>query len=220
MEGALADAIARVVVPRARSLRVIVSDTLTGRAVRDVDDDALVVDVAPGVVPDCEACSDRCCADPAGVTSLRLVDVARLVDAGLADAIGDPPDAEEQLDDEVHRALVDVATRDSFRLFPVLRKRGDGACVLLDERGRCSAYDVRPLACRAFPFQVDETLARVRFSNRCQSRRHDAAVEASERAVAEAVTSARAQAQDLVTIRHGHDALVDIGLARYLPSAR
>lgn len=38
---------------------------------------------------------------------------------------------------------------------PQLRKRPDGACVLLDERGLCGVHASKPLLCRLFPFYYD-----------------------------------------------------------------
>lgn len=78
-----------------------------------------------------------------------------------------------------------------------LRFRSNGACVLLDDRGQCRAYGLRPVQCRTYPFWpetvYDETSWR-REAGRCEGINHGntiplAEVEAKLRAMAEAERS-------------------------------
>ena len=49
--------------------------------------EALDLRVEKGQVPDCANCQDTCCRGPQNTITLRLDDVARLLDAGLEHAI-------------------------------------------------------------------------------------------------------------------------------------
>jgi len=70
-----------------------------------------------------------------------------------------------------------VKLEDSGRIvlldFPVFRSKPDTSCVFYDD-GNCRIHAVRPVACRLFPFRVDETetpkgdiLLRIGFNPNC-----------------------------------------------------
>lgn len=167
-------------------------------------------------VPECERCTDRCCADADNEVSLRLVDVWRLVDAGLAAGIardGPAGGAERYRDNP---ALLEAEARDTFQRFPTLAKQPSGACVFLDEEERCRIYPIRPLQCRRFPHRLGPDLDEVTWSSRCASARE--ATPAEREAAAGAVTlHHQAKVQDLVTLEHGHAILQEVDLLRFLP---
>lgn len=175
-------------------------------------DEAQVADGVPAhQVPACAACESKCCANPRSLVSLRLLDVARLRDAGLEHAIAssDPKDAPN---DEVRAAIEKVQHLDTWHRFPMLQKRSDGRCVLLDEHGRCSAYDARPLQCRAFPFLLANDLRSVSWAESCRFMRHDGT--ASERAWSRraAFDSYHEKLKDLLTLLHASDVIEERGL--------
>lgn len=170
---------------------------------------------ALGRRPDCARCTERCCASPKSLVSLRLLDIARLIDAGLEDAIVSSA-AEHAESDETWEAILEVEHLDSWRRFPMIRKRSDGRCALLDDEGRCSAYEARPLQCRAFPFLVGSDLASVRWAGFCRSFADDGSDDERSAALAAALESFHAKQRDLVSLAHGWDVLEELGLTRWL----
>ena len=84
----------------------------------------------PSKVPDCAACTARCCAQPQNEVSLRLIDIARLLDGGHAAGI----------DRDRARRLAETmaAPPDSLTRFPMLRNKPDGSCWFYDaQTGSC-----------------------------------------------------------------------------------
>jgi len=167
----------------------------------------LRTDDVRGRAPACDVCRNPCCARPEGIVSLRLSDVARLVDRGIGHAVVEPgallarfPTIADTLGPLVHR--------ESFTRAFALDKRDDGACVFY-EGARCTIHDVKPLACRAFPYQLDDDRARVRFASSCESER--ACDEAETRAqIASAIASYHAKVDDVVTRAFARDDVRDL----------
>lgn len=190
-----------------------VAATYAGHA---LDRHALVLDVEPGVVPDCPACRETCCHGP-HLVSLRLADCARLLDAGLDASITRPGRGSREATYESHPDLRQVEQRDAFRRFPVLGQRESGACHFLDADGRCSIYAIRPLACRAFPYRLDDALDRIRMSSGCPTSRRGGSPEAVELLVQATVDLFNAKVRDLLLVEHGRDRLEALGLRRLLP---
>jgi Fe-S-cluster containining protein len=176
----------------------------------------VTVEAEEARVPTCEGCPNSCCRGPGTGISLRLADVARLVDAGLGWAVAKTQSWE---DDHYARdpALREHEARDSQRRFPSLRRRADGACVFLDEAERCAIHSIRPLACRAFPYRLDETRTRVHFSGRCASSRADGQAADVDEMVGAVLELYNAKVRDLVVLTHGRRELRRLGLSRYLP---
>ncbi len=155
-----------------------------------LDDDNAPLDGPPDRVPDCAACRDKCCADPDNETVLRLVDIARLLDAGLGEHIL-PADGEHP---------------------PRLKKRPDGACVFLDPDERCSIYADRPVVCRRFPYRVADDRRRVTVSSLCASFADGDA----EPLVNDARLSYNWMITDLATLAYGEQELRALGLWAYV----
>jgi Fe-S-cluster containining protein len=169
--------------------------------------DDVVVDAPARTAPACDTCADPCCARANAIVSLRLDDVARLVDSGHAHALVDPRVLLTRFP-ALSSACAALVERDSFARAFVLDKRDDGTCVFFDG-ARCAIHEVKPLVCRAFPFQIDETRARVRFASSCQSTR--AGSDDDTRAgVAAALASYAAKVSDVVTRGFAGEGVVDL----------
>lgn len=200
------DAQEHIVKVRARSLLGYWRNLRNARRYRlRVLPDDLEVTSPPNQIPACGKCNEPCCASPRSVVSLRLLDVARLVDAGYGDAIA-VDEAAGDWPKETRTAIAEQRELDTWRYFPWLQKRSDGSCILF-ENGICVAYEHRPLQCRAFPLQVDESAAQVRWASFCRSTsstssglEHQAAVEAARESYHEKV-------RDLLTLVHAPDAV-------------
>jgi uncharacterized protein len=89
---------------------------------------------AEGLRFGCEACG-RCCGGGPGYVWLDEVELAE-----IARRVGLPVE-------EFRRAYVRPLWRGMS-----LREKSNYDCVLLDGRGQCTAYEVRPLQCRIWPF--------------------------------------------------------------------
>lgn len=115
--------------------------------------------------------------------------MARLLDAGLDHAVEPSPDAAEP---------------------PRLRHR-DGACVFLDSNERCSIYELRPISCRAYPYQVSEARDRVRYAGACPSWIDDPN-DATEDLVKLALHAYEARRKDVILLETRRGELEELGV--------
>ncbi len=162
--------------------------------------ESLDLRVSAGQIPDCAACEELCCIGPRNTISLRLEDLARLLDADLEWAISrhKPIYSRELL--QKYPSLREIERLTTYRCFPVLRQRADGSCVFLTRRGRCAIYAIRPLRCRRFPYRLDAELKAIVYSSACKSFRRDGTPWEVE-AMAEAVTqNYNAKIRDLLML--------------------
>lgn len=178
----------------------------------------LLLNVEPGTVPDCKQCTETCCAGP-HLVSLRLVDIARMVDAGLDWALVAVDGAARELVYVDHPELRAAEQRDAFRFFPVL-KQIDKHCVFYErQNGRCAIHPLRPLACRAYPYRLSDDLDAIRTSTGCKSRRLDGTSEEMA-ALADAVVNNYDQKlRDHIMLDQARPVLKELGLLDLLPSA-
>jgi Fe-S-cluster containining protein len=181
-----------------------------------LDRGTLALDIPRGVVPNCRACQDTCCQGP-HLVSVRLADCARLVDAQLDAALVRPSRRDREATYERHPALRQVEQRASFKRFPILRQRESGECFFLSSDRRCTIHPIRPLACRAFPFRIDDTLDRVRLSNGCRSFRSDGSVDEVDCLARTTVELFNAKVRDLLFLEHGRRHLEALGFGHLLP---
>lgn len=190
-----------IVKARARSIAGFWRNLKSSRKYRlQVLDDHVEISAPRGYEPDCSACLDPCCASPRSVVSLRLLDVARLVDAGLAEGIA-VHDGHSAVHEATRQVLREKSHLDTWRYFPFLRKRSDGSCIFF-ENGRCSAYEHRPLQCRAFPYQVDEEAAQIRWAGFCRSKMRRVSQKTEARDIEAARESYHEKLRDLMTRIH------------------
>jgi len=116
-----------------------------------------------------------------------------------------------------HPGLAAQESRDTFRRFPILKQTDQGHCVFWDERRRCGIYDLRPMACRRYPYLLDESLRAVRYASGCPSWREDGSA-AEHRAYLRAVTdNHNAKLRDLTLMGLAGELLAQLGLGIYLP---
>jgi Fe-S-cluster containining protein len=203
---------------RALSLRALPRNLRMARRVRlaALRPEQVRLDATDVRVPDCVRCEDNCCRGPGTGVALRLSDIARLLDAGLGEAID--PDA-RWTDEDYARdpALRQLEALDSQRRFPKLRRDETGRCVFLDDEQRCAVHAIRPLVCRAFPYRLAPELDRVHFSNRCASWRDDGEERERDEMTAAVLEMYNAKVRDLVVLEHGRRELDALGIGRYLP---
>ncbi|MFH1809648.1 MAG: hypothetical protein ABIJ09_12955 [Pseudomonadota bacterium] len=176
-----------------------------------------------GVVPDCESCEEVCCTGRHRVVSLRLVDVAALLDAGLGTHITlqRPEYPVEELDE--NWALAEQVHSDLWKWFPVLTQDSTGTCTLLDTDLQCAAHPSWPTSCARFPYSLNVLQRTVFYAGSCHSSQLLRGDEASGRVqhlLQAALDAYNERIRDLVMVHVGGDVLRDLGLDAHLQLPR
>jgi len=178
-------------------------------------DPARLVSVIPRYqAPACRFCDEICCIGPRNIVTLRLRDVASLIDMGL----------EEVIDTRIQRipragsaAMREFLGTEIWSRFPKLKQTPEGRCVLLTPEGRCRIYGREPLACRRFPFALSSDRRRVFYSPRCRSHTISHANRARYQQHIEAVAANyNEMIKELVLLYHAPRELRILGLDRFL----
>jgi Fe-S-cluster containining protein len=184
------------------------------------------VEILKSQVPDCDNCVDICCTGPNAVVSLRLSDIARLVDAGLSQHIVRPrPDATDE--GKVQGKRLPVFSRASHdlkeslysRVFPVLSRDKTGTCTLLDENRLCGAYPGWPLSCARYPFALDADNKRMFWAAGCGEKTLLPATETAGRVrdlVEACLRSYNERIKDVVLLHVALPELFDMGFFEFL----
>jgi hypothetical protein len=174
--------------------------------------------IPPGTVPDCPRCDDLCCAGLENVVSLRLKDLAVLIDLGRTDLISKkkpvfPPSMLRR------RPQLEALMRSSlYRTLPVLRQRGEQRiCAALTVDLTCSIHPHWPTSCQRFPYTLSAVRREVHWGTRCPSKQSGPEHEAHAQALfAGAVAAYNERVRDAVLLAHAPRALEAMGLAHYL----
>lgn len=173
--------------------------------------------VPRGLVPDCESCVDICCTGPNAVVSLRLTDIAALVDAGLERAMThERPDREP---DDKSWARLEADWSVFHRAFPVLKRDVTGTCSLLTESRTCGAYPSWPLSCARYPYAFDALNNRVFLAKGCESHREvslDDAPGGVRRLVDNAVRAYNERVKDVILLHVALEEIHGLGLIEHL----
>lgn len=171
-----------------------------------------------GMVPDCPSCQDVCCAGVENVVSLRLRDVAVLIDIGRTDLMARqkprfPPELlagrpmlRELMDSELWRAL------------PVMRQVGeDRICAALGSDLSCSLHPDWPLSCERFPYSLVAARREIVWGKRCEPRRMSVdEVPRSETMRRAALDVYNERIRDAVLLAHARPELEAMGIGAYL----
>jgi len=173
--------------------------------------------IASGVVPDCENCLEVCCAGPNSIVSLRLSDIARLVDAGLEDYIVRPRLAASPRQLSQHL----LSNKNGFdQMFPTLLRDESGTCSLLGKNLSCQAYPNWPISCARYPYALDVVRHIVFFAGGCKYRKK---APSDPRAVSKARYLAHAAVEcynerikDIIMLSFAEKELTELGLTKYL----
>jgi Fe-S-cluster containining protein len=184
---------------------------------RFLDLGKLAVKIPAGQLPDCEACTDICCTGANARVSLRLLDVARLIDGGFADhVVRDPTPTAPKTASWARREADDSVFH---RVFPVLRRDATGTCAFLDDNRLCGVYPNWPLSCARYPYALDLQLGVIFYARGCNTSTLVPAAEAAPRlrALCRAVVdSYNERIKDVVMLTHARGELVAAGLDRHL----
>lgn len=174
--------------------------------------------VRPGTVPDCERCDDICCAGLENLVSLRLRDIAVLMDIGRTDLISrkKPRFPAVLLAEKPH--LEELVRSELWRTLPVLRQVGESRiCAALSPSLRCTLHPHWPLSCERFPYSLKAARREVVWGLRCPSQAHAPEHEPRSRALFEAaVETYNERIRDAVLLAHARPQLDRLGLGAFL----
>lgn len=174
--------------------------------------------VRRGTIPDCERCDDVCCVGLENLVSLRLQDIAVLMDIGRTDLIQrkKPRFPPALLAEKPH--LEALTRSELWRTLPVLRQVGESRiCAALSPSLRCSLHPHWPLSCERFPYSLKVARREVVWGRRCPSQKH--APEYAERSQAmfeAAVETYNERVRDAVLLVHARAQLDRLGIGAFL----
>ncbi|MCA9555046.1 MAG: hypothetical protein KC933_33755 [Myxococcales bacterium] len=194
---------------------------LTLRASFDVDLIAphRVANAIPkGTIPDCEACPNVCCAGLENVVSLRLKDVAQLIDLDRTDLMSrhKPNFPRWMLAERPY--LAELVASTLWRALPVMRQVGDlNVCAALGRDMKCTLHPHWPTSCERFPYSLVAARRQVVWGTRCPVKKRDPVYEARSEALFQAAISAyNERVRDAVLLAHARRALDDLGLGAWI----
>ncbi|MCC6811604.1 MAG: YkgJ family cysteine cluster protein [Deltaproteobacteria bacterium] len=169
-------------------------------------------------VSKCNACTNNCCVGKKNTVSLRLVDIATLIDLGRADLIRREKPRFSEADKLSSKARARFLASDAFTVFPVLRQDEHDRCAALSDGNRCTLHPHWPLSCARFPYALDLDAREVFYSPRCPS--YDIVDAVSEPRVKTMIDATLAayneRIRDFVLLDHARAGLERIGLTEWL----
>ncbi len=184
--------------------------------------------VPAGKLPDCEACVELCCTGSNALVSLRLVDIARLVDGGLeayispraADPAVSPTDGSNSgKGDRGSPARRRLEASVFASMFPVLSRDDTLTCRLLTEDRRCGAWPRWPLSCQRYPYAFDAEHDVVFLAEGCKSHKLisiDDAPNSVVKLVDGAIDAYNQRVKDIVLLHVALFELWELGVLRFL----
>jgi hypothetical protein len=192
----------------------------------------LSVKIPYGQVPDCEACTELCCTGDNAIVSLRLRDIAALMDIGRAAHITHERDVRTVRSARSSRAVTTSkqAARTTWarteadasvfhRVFPTLVRDATGTCSLLSDARTCSVWPAWPLSCARYPYALDLQNRVVFYAKGCTSTQtmttSEAPVKVRElvRAVVDAYNE---RIKDIILVHMAREELRELGLLAHL----
>lgn len=174
-----------------------------------------------GVRPDCPNCPNLCCQGAENQVSLRLRDIARLMDVGRTDLIQRRKRRFSPVAIAARPHLAALEASILWRRLPVLRQVGpDQRCAALTPDRRCGLYPAWPHSCARFPARLQPGGA-IDWAPRCPTPAGTTgAVEVYAALRAAAQAAYRARIEDAVLLFHAPAQLDALGIGRFLIGAR
>ncbi len=174
--------------------------------------------IQPGTIPDCERCDDICCAGLENLVSLRLSDIASLIDLERTDLIQrkKPRFPESLLAARPH--LQELTHSELWRTLPVLRQIGEShICAALSTELRCTLHPRWPLSCERFPYTLKAARREVVWGLRCPSQTSSSEnVERSQEMFEATVDAYNGRVRDAVLLKHARRDLDELGVGQFL----
>ncbi len=172
--------------------------------------------IPKGTIPDCPRCPDICCAGLENVVSLRLTDVALLLDIDRTDLMSRKKPNFPAYMLRGRPALAELVASDLWRALPVLRQLGeDHVCSALSPELTCTLYPSWPSSCERFPYTLSAIRKEVVWGRRCPVQR-SGPVERSQELFRAALDAYNRRIMDAVLITHARAELDALGLGAWL----
>lgn len=174
-------------------------------------------EVPAGTIPDCASCTNLCCAGIENLVSLRLVDVATLIDIGRTDLISRTKPRFTPRMMERRPALFELMGSELWRTLPVLRQVGpERRCAALTDDDRCGIHPHWPTSCDRFPYTMIGR-RKVVWGSRCPSKRTDPSFEDRRQQMFErAIDVYNERIRDAVLLHHARQELEELGIGAFL----
>jgi len=182
----------------------------------------LKVAIPTGKVPDCDNCLDLCCTGPNAIVSLRLKDIAGLVDLGREDLLSwsRPPPLPTKDAKRQHTWARREADGSIFhRAFPILARDKTGTCMALTEDRLCGLWPSWPTSCARYPYALDIKNNVVFYAAGCQSTRIAEMTEAPvavRRLVRASLDAYNQRLRDVLFLAFARERLADLGLLQWV----
>lgn len=176
---------------------------------------SVINEVPKGAVPDCGACMNNCCGGLENLVSLRLIDVATLIDIGRTELMSKtkPVFPPELL--QAKPSLLALQESWLFQTLPVLKQVGaERRCAALTPNLECSLHPSWPTSCERFPYMMTADRKKVRWGTRCPSRAPQPDLQRAAELHAGAVAVFNERIRDAVLLQH---ARADLNAAGFEP---
>ncbi len=176
--------------------------------------------IPAGTIPDCDACEDLCCVGLENVVSLRLTDVAVLMDIGRTELMTKkkPNFPESML--RTRPAIYEVVGSELWRTLPVLRQIGESRiCAALTQDLKCSLYPHWPKSCQRFPYTLSPKKKTVSWGTRCNSKSlipDEEKIARSRQLFQATIDAYNERVKDAVLLVHARRELDAIGIGAWL----
>lgn len=179
----------------------------------------VTIKIPHGVVPDCHNCQEVCCTGHTSVVSLRLADVATLVDAGLQRHITHHKPSFSIAQLEKNTALHHLVQNEFWSWFPILTQDETQTCTLLGKDLQCSAYPAWPHSCARFPYSFNYEAHTIFYAGSCHYSKSVSVADAplmTGRLVRAAIDAYNQRIRDIILVHVAAAELEQIGLLEYL----
>lgn len=178
--------------------------------------------VPKGTIPDCPACTNICCAGLENVVSLRLRDVAMLIDLGRTDLMAKQKPNFPAWMLEERPGLAQLVASELWRALPVMRQVGElEVCAALDtDTLKCTLHPAWPTSCERFPYSLNVARRQVHWGTRCPSKQQHVELKGRSDALFKASIEAyNRRVMDAVLLAHARPELEALGLGPWLTAA-
>ena len=173
-------------------------------------------------VPDCENCVDLCCTGANAVVSLRLRDIASLVDSDRTALVSWERPAPLPANEAKKKQTWARREADGsvfHRAFPVLARDATGSCMALTEDRLCGLWPSWPSSCARYPYALDIKNNVIFYAAGCRSTRIAPVAEAPiavRRLVRASIDAYNQRLRDVLLLAFARPQLEAMGLLQWV----
>ncbi len=182
--------------------------------------DGLKLAIPTGQVPDCESCVELCCTGDDAIVSLRLRDVAKLMDLKREDLVShERPSPTSTAKKPLTWARQSADESVFHRAFPVLARDATGTCMALNDERQCGLWPRWPMSCARYPYALDRYHGVIFYARGCRSTRTAPVEEAPlavRRLVRATVDAYNERLKDIMLLAFCRPELAALGLMTHI----